>query len=736
MDNKKEHFWIPDGEVQKVTKKLTGRSKPRNVKFQEHGAKLSSNLKEISIILEKNKKDDSFKDLDIMVFKVELPEGEKIQDKEKLFDSAGLDVRVVKDQKSAIVTTTKNRFKILNDKINNYTLEGEGKTYFDYIERFTPFIGSEKDSDNLKRKVYTDVAPEEIDIQLMLLPNLDDEKYEKVLSVVLERIEREKGDLKAQPYRLSDNTPVIRVVIPSNTLNLYENDTAIYRIEETDFFSHVQEMSKGLEISEYDINLDDNLEELPIVTVLDNGIKFPDNLRGLIADEWIPEGSVGGDKSHGTCVGSLVSFRYLGKYEKDKTIKPRARLIDCNILDGNVPVNIMIRRIQKSVERYHGISKIFNLSANTSSPIEGDEMSILGYELDALQLKKDVQFVVSAGNHTIWCSETDLADVIDDDDIRIASPADSMLSISVGAIVGNNHEKSLSGKNQVAPYSRIGPGFRGFSKPDITAYAGTVYIEDEKMIYPSDEYSLSLSNDGEVIPNAGTSFSAPVIAGDLAEIYSSTPEDILLSKALLYHNAKPLWDEDEIDEDELWLTHNIYGKGISEIGNSKYSTNSRVTFVRTGNLNRTTKERINIYMPELLALQKGNNIAKVTVTCLSKPPVDRTKGTEYLGAYIRASLKKCKEDNEQLIHVDPKSKIGREKWDVCQQFSKMFSRFNPGDWQIWLELFSRWDFKELDIQYALVVTIEDMSEKLDIYNEIRAQNRYRELSTVRERAKV
>ena len=63
-------------------------------------------------------------------------------------------------------------------------------------------------------------------------------------------------------------------------------------------------------------------------------------------------------------------------------------------------------------------------------------MSIVGYELDTLQLRKDVQFVVSVGNHTLWKTESCLEDILDDDDSRIAAPADSMLSIAVGSIIG------------------------------------------------------------------------------------------------------------------------------------------------------------------------------------------------------------------------------------------------------------------------------------------------------------
>lgn len=135
-------------------------------------------------------------------------------------------------------------------------------------------------------------------------------------------------------------------------------------------------------------------------------------------------------------------------------------------------------------------------------------------------------------------------------------------------------------------------------------------------------------------------------------------------------------------------------------------------------------------MPAILAAQPGRNAARVTVTCLSKPPVDRTKGSQYLGAYVRASLKKSHPDG-RLLPVSPKTQEGRKKWDVCHHFSRTFSQFNAGDWQIWLELFSRWDDPQIDVPYAVVATIEDLSGTLDIYSEIEALNRYRSLNSIR-----
>ena len=728
----KSHLWIPDEEVQKIDKTLTARPKVRNISFSEHGSKLSHGLQVVKQTLESVTKDNSLADADMIVFSIELPEGEKIQDKKKFFDSNGMRVRAVKNVRSAIVTSTSSQFQSLKRRVELYAKNGTGKTHFDYVEDFKPFVGAEKDSSELRKIMNAENPPDTLDVQLMLIPNLENEVYNVALPRLIEKIERTQGEVQEDTYYLSDNTPVIRAIIPTSTLLRYENDPAIYRIEETDFFSVGTTQDTMIDLGALTLNPDVNIDELPIVVVLDSGVTFPDVLAPLLMRQWIAPKSKGGDCDHGTKVASRVAFKYIKQQLSADTVTPRARIIDCNILDGIVPVNTFIQRIQDAVSEFSDIAKIYNLSANARVPIEGDEMSIVGYELDALQLHKDVQFVISVGNHGLWKTESSLEDIIDDGDSRISAPADSMLSIAVGSVTGADHKNSLSAKNEIAPYSRCGPGFVGFSKPDLCAYAGTIVVDAGNPCVPSDSYSLLISKEGKLIPDAGTSFSAPVVAGDFAEILSIIPDsDTLLAKALLYHNAKPLWDEDSMEDDELVFAHNLYGRGLTNVGDSKFSSPSRVTFVRTGMLNRTTKERVSIYMPQILAAQVGRNVAKVSVTCLSMPPVDRTKGTEYLGAYIRASLKKSHSDGITLKPVQQDFKEGRRKWDVCHQFSKLFSRFNAGDWQVWLELFSRWDDKMDDVPYALVVTIEDISGMLDVYSEIEALNRYRELNTIR-----
>jgi len=733
MNNERlAHLWIPDEEAYRLTKDLTARPKQRNISHREHGTKLSRNLQKIKNDIDNLGSTNSLADSGIIVLDVELPKGEKVQDKEDIFASNGMKINAVRDTNNAIVSITPSQYQKLNEKIDAYVNDGTNRTSFESVEDFKPYIGRIKDSNAIKKTISMEKPPITIDIQLMLLPNLDHDIYK----IAIEKITKKTGETQGKiesVYYLSDDTPVIRAIIPSAALSDYENDPAVYRIEETSFFTVDADLKEIINLSELILNPNTNINELPVIAILDSGVNFPANFISLIATKWQPKSYTAGDTAHGTKVAGNAVFRYINQNINGNIITPRARIIDCNILTGSVPQDIFLQRIREAVETFESTTKIFNLSANANGvPIEGDKMSILGYELDSLQYKYNVQFVLSAGNHDLWQFEDSLANIINDDDTQISPPADSMLSIIVGSVVGKNHEGSLSQKDEIASYSRKGPGFIGFSKPDMSAYAGTVIFSQGNKIIPKDDYSLVLSKDGYLILDVGTSFSAPIIAGDIAEISSILPNnDILLAKALLYQEASPLRDTETSNDDELFSLHNLYGRGISNNDFSKFSSTSRVTLLRIGTLNRRTKERVSIFMPPVLAAQKGRNTAKVTITCVSLPPIDHAKGTEYLGAYIRFSLKKAGDNPDKLLPVNPDYKTGRQKWDTCQQYSHVFTSFNSGDWQIWLELFGRWSKKEIDVKYALAVTLEDLSGNLDIYNPIRNTGRYQPINEVR-----
>jgi len=717
--NAKFHLWIPESEVQDVSKTPTSRAHDYGVSHVSHGSKLSQGLQNIIDIFDKVQAGSSLQDEDLITFKIILQENEDMSAQKQFIEDEGLRINAVKDKRRAVVSAPKDVFGNLQQRINRYRDQGIKKD-FQYIEGFEPFRGEDKQSSSLVRYYRENPDALTVDIQMMLLPEMGDEVQKRVQDNLTRKIQQNHGEIQGEPYQLSDGTGIIRAVVSMSSLSYLADDPGVYRIEKTAFFHNMQPNAVMPFVFSPQIDPKVDVNALPVVVVLDDGVSFPDSLDALTPVHWCATGctktAIFG--SHGTPVASRVAFESLGSHIGDPVLIPRARIIDAQVVDsGKISGDLLLKRIREAVQTFASVAKIFNLSYNAMVPIEGDEMSFLGCELDLLSRKYNVRFVVSAGNHQLLLSQDSLKEIIDDDDSRIAEPADAMLGITVGAVVGCNHASSMSKQNEIAPYSRRGPGFSGFYKPDLVAYGATQF---KNGITGQDEYALCMSRTGYCnLP--GTSFTAPTVAGDLAQVMSVIPnDDVNLAQALLYNGAIPLYDKTSVSQEEMDLAGNMFGRGLSAPHNSMYSSENRVTFVNTGTMNRLTKKRIKYHIPSVIAemkVKRGTKKVRVTVTCIARPPVDRTKGTEYSAAYISASIHRLNSNGTNVVD-NPSVSDNRTKWDTCYHFSNDFSSFDSGSWEIWLELFTRWGIADDDeIPYALVITVDDLTESGNLYSE-------------------
>lgn len=720
MADKKNHLWIPAQEVTDVPKSPTGRNKDYGVTPSEHGQKLSQGLQEILKIFERFKASDSLSEEDLVTFKVVLQDGEDFASRRQLIEDEGMKINAVKDKNHAVVTAKRDVFGTLQQRVSRYRDEGRKKD-FQYIAGFEPFRAADKKTNDLVRFFKENPDKLSIDVQMMLLPDLSPEVRDRVQEKIEKKIVEKNGKIQDEPYHLTDGTAIIRAMVSVSSIDELSDDQGIYKVERTAFFQHMAPSAISTFKTGPQLEPGTNIDELPIVVVLDDGVDLPDSISSVVPVHWLATGvnktSIFG--GHGTPVASRAVFADLGMHIGDTYLSPRAKIVDATIIDtGRTPGNIVLQRIQEAVAEFAPIAKIFNFSYNADVPIEGDDMSVLGSELDLLCRAHHIKFVLSAGNHKLVFSEDNLKDIIDDDDSKIAEPADAMLGIAVGAVVGQTHPGSVSKMNEISPYSRRGPGFAGFYKPDITAYGATQY---KNGMVPPDPYSLCLSKTG-YCAMAGTSFTAPTVAGDLAQVFTSVPDgDIELAQALLYNGAIPLYDRAGIEQEEIDLAGNLYGRGLSSPENSMYSSENKVTFIHSGTMNRLNKKRVKFHIPKVLAdtkVKRGENKARVTVTCIAQPPIDRTKGSEYSAAYISASIHRLNSKGNNVVD-NPSVSDNRNKWDTCYHFSNEFSAFASGDWEIWLELFTRWGVSDDDeIPYSLVITVEDLTESGNMYTEI------------------
>ncbi|OCZ54236.1 S8 family peptidase [Dehalobacter sp. TeCB1] len=729
-DDRRFHLWIPQEEVDELEKKPMAISVDRGLDFSSHGNSLSQGLQEIMTAYS-NLQNDSLSEEDIVVFKMVLPEGEDIYAKRDIAEKEGLKINAIKDKRHAIVSTNKSMFQRLQDRVGTYRDSGSLK-HFQYVEEFEPFPTEEKQARSLKKYLAEQKDSLSVDVQMMFIPNLSDEIQDKAARRLTVKIKEMEGSLQAEPYKLSDGTTVVRAVIPIKNLEAVSCDAVIYRVEQTSFF---QVSPSGLNLfgSEMGLSPDIDIDALPAVAVLDSGVNFPSDFSALVPVHWQASSCTGSGGPHGTAVASKVVFAHIGMQLAEPYLTPRTKVIDCDIYgsDTKVPSDVMTKRIEEAVSAFADVCKIFNLSTNAPRPIDGDELSIMGYHLDSLMKRYSIKFVISAGNHDLAKSSSSLEEILEDDDIRVAEPGDAMLGITVGAVAGITHNNAFSEANVITAYSRTGPGFAGFYKPDLVAYGANLCYD---LTIPRDPFSIIMAPNGRLAVDCGTSFAAPVVAGDLAELLNVTPNrDVMLAQALLYNGAQHLWNTKKITQEEADYIGNHYGRGLSSPQSCKYSSQYKVSFLRSGSLKRLTKEHVKFLMPSPQAALRGNNTTRVTITCVTNPPIDKTKGSQYLGAYISASLHKL-DKNGNLNVANPKVSDNRTKWDTCYHFSNTFSGFTSGDWEVWLDLSTRWGTEnDVEIPYALVITIEDLTKTNDIYAAImaEAEGRFQPITSIR-----
>lgn len=738
-EDKLSHLWIPDEEVEAEDLKASFPPDTLVVDHAEHGGVLSSGLKSVMDAYT-HLQDDVLKDEDIMIFQMVLQEDQDISAQRKIAESEGMNINAVKDKHHAVVSTNKTMFQRLQERVGRYRESGALK-YFKYVDAFAPISLDEKESRALKLFLEQNKEQLHVDVQVMFTPNLPEDMIHKATEGIMEKFNKavsERGNITFRPmkYSLADGTPVIRADVPVDSLrHIVENNRAIYRVEQTGFF-HSNVASAFFQGRKLTVDPSINIDELPNVVVLDSGVRFPDDMAALVPIHWKASGVSGIGNQHGTAVASKVVFSHIGTKLKDQYLVPRAKVIDCDIYGDSADMSQdeMSNRIAEAVEAFHDVAKIYNLSSNMEVPIDPEHMSIIGTQIDALSKKYGVKFVISAGNHDLAKVRDNIADIIDDDDSRIAEPADAMLGITVGAIAGVSNDDAFSRELEPTAYTRFGPGFFGFFKPDLVAFGAN--ITKDLQLMRTDPYAIMLAPEGRLCIDAGTSFTAPVIAGDLADLTTVVPNnDIPLAQALLYNGAFRFFDDKNVKKAEAKYTAKQYGRGLSDPENCKYSSPNRVTFMRTGSLKIKTKEHVRFPMPEIQAQAKGNGNTRVTITCLTDAPIDQSKGPEYLGASITVQLFKRDKDGK-LTKESGMSKDNNDRWDTCFHFTKVFSRFFSGVWEVQLDLHSRWlekDIEDIEIPYAMVVTIEDLTQENDIYSAVVRETggRYQPISSIR-----
>jgi hypothetical protein len=271
------------------------------------------------------------------------------------------------------------------------------------------------------------------------------------------------------------------------------------------------------------------VSDLP-VAVFDGGVHSPSPVLGSYVNEVdvTTAPAPPGFRDHGTAV--TASVLYGNPSAGTQLGPPSARVEHYRVVP--LPPNLsdpeiywVLDRIREHVDS--GGFRLVNLSIGPEMSTDDDEPDRWTAELDTLAYERETLFLVAAGNN----GEEDAATGLN----RVQVPADMINGISIGACDTPQPDKGWGR----SPYSAVGPGREGGRIQPVGVQFGGRSEADSPF--------LTISQDGTLIPSAGTSFATPVVTGAIALLTGylgvgrSTPNTL---KAFAVHFAEKHPDGD------------------------------------------------------------------------------------------------------------------------------------------------------------------------------------------------
>ena len=486
----------------------------------------------------------------------------------------------------------------------------------------------------------------------------------------------------------------------------------------------------------------------PIVAVVDSGISEtnPDLATWIVGREsFVAEQYL--NPTHGTFVAGLICWGSLLNPQLKDISQGPCRVFDVQILPNSDPKRGETETIGESeflesldiALRQHSNSiKVWNLSLSTNEVCSLDDFSSFAKQLDDLQEKYQVSFVISAGNY----NSVPLLDYPREGEQlrngRITSPADSVLGITVGSISHVDHKSKGPKANQPSAFSRHGPGPNYIIKPDIVHYGGSCSTDAREILGVR---SITANESREDI---GTSFSTPLVSRALAETYhhvTPTPSPVL-ARALLTHHARDPRSGGRIPDGEE--DYFGFGRPVPPpycLECTPYSS----TLVFEDTLRPGYFLEWNDFPYPQSLTRNGRYYGEIWMTVAFAPTRGEQYGTEYcethieasFGVYLTRTRKKTggqytefqglvppEHKNPGLLYESYQVEKLRKWAPVRTYYGNLGPKGERGHkWRLLLRLLSRHEVNQ-DKQtakpqpFSLIVTITDPEKKAPVYDEM------------------
>lgn len=423
----------------------------------------------------------------------------------------------------------------------------------------------------------------------------------------------------------------------------------------------------------------DEINKSEIVGVLDNGIIPISPLKNLIYDERkspYPDEYILG--THGTFIAGIITYGD-ELHGKELVGAKNIRVFDAAIYPNPqkeiIEEDELIENIREIIKNNHEKIKIWNLSISIAREISEEKFSDFAIALDDIQDQYNILICKSAGNCTNFVNSKDLG--------RLNEGADSIRALVVGSIASEQKRYELSSPDNPSPFSRRGPGPAFVIKPEIVHYGGNAGVNPVGNIVQSGVKSFS--REGNIIENAGTSFSTPRVAALAAGLSNEMAEefDPLLLKALIIHSAKY---SENLEVPEFERTKYL-GFGLPDnVHNILYNSPNEATLILRDVLPKGKFIDIKDFpMPDCL-IKNGFFNFQAIVTLVYDPILDPTQGFEYCQSNIDVKFgsydEKVPRDTSKNCILNPIGRSGAQNILTSSLYSKTKMKASSKDFAL------------------------------------------------------
>lgn len=486
--------------------------------------------------------------------------------------------------------------------------------------------------------------------------------------------------------------------------------------------------------------IDDSPLEYPVVAVVDSGIA-QDNPR---LDEWVAGreryvSRAEENNDHGTFVAGLVIWGDRLNADHPEIGTFPCRLLDVHVLPNSDPSHgpvgfvseaELLQSLEECLRKHANEVKVWNLSLGSNERCRLDRFSDFAIELDNLQEKFSVSFVIAAGNYVDPPLLPYPRPSAQADQGRITTPADSVLGVTVGAISQLNHPSpDASRRGEPSPFSCNGPGPNYIIKPDLAHFGGNISLQAKNPLGLT-----SLTTGQRTSEDIGTSFATPLISRQLAHIYHSvTPAPSpTLARALLTHNARDIRTGERVEDgddhfigfgtplhlDRLiectpWMTTLVFDE-----------------YLRPGYI----LEWDDFPYPESL-IKSGKYHGEMWMTLAYPPKRDPRWGSEYCETHIDASFGVFRGDTEESYTPQCPPEHSNKgdlyesfqvrnlrKWAPVRTYHRRIKRGLAGNrWRLSVRLLCRHNVEQAALSrqpFTLILSIADPERGAPVYDEM------------------